>query len=263
MSKEYTPQAAPNGVYSLARVSGRGFIHVTCLIANIPSAVAGYEKGCFLQALDPTNGLTSWYYNSGTLTSCTFTAFDLTSLATIVALTATPAELNTLHTQTISVPAGAGITGGTGTIYKTSVQKSGDRYVITLEMDLTGLGSSTTDLDIIGQGVSVAHIGQLSAAQAGATVHMLSMQCLEAPATGVTDIDVYSATEGTGKFDDAVTGLTETALITSGGAWTNGRVLGCTTVPLSTEFLYLTCGAAGTVGTYTAGKFRITIVGYD
>ena len=88
------------------------------------------------------------------------------------------------------------------------------------------------------------------------------MTCLEAPAGGVTDIDLYSATEGTGKFDDAVTGLTETALITAGGAWTNGATKAATTVPLSTEYLYLTGGAGGTAATYTAGKFLITLLGY-
>lgn len=184
-------------------------------------------------------------------------------LGNLSGLTATQTELNTLHTQTLTGGAGAGITGGTGTIYKTSVQKSGDRYVITIDIDLTGLSSSTTDLDIIGQSTTPAYIGLLNVLQAGATVHSLAMTCLEAPAGGVTDIDVYSATEGTGKFDDAVTGLTETALITSGGAWTNGATKGCTTVPLSTEYLYLTGGAAGTAAPYTAGKFRIVIVGYD
>lgn len=157
--------------------------------------------------------------------------------------------------------AGAGVTGGTGTIYKTETMRSGSFYKINIFVDLTGLGSSTTDLDIIGQGVSVAHIGRLSAAEAGTTVQGIRMTCLELPATGVTDIDLYSAVESTGVFDAGIGTLTETALITAGGVWTNGAVKGATTVPGNTEYLYLVNGAAGVVGTYTAGKFLIEIYG--
>lgn len=158
--------------------------------------------------------------------------------------------------------AGAGFTTGTGTIYKTAVSRRGDLYVGEFWIDLTGLGSSTTDLDIIGVSTTPAYFALLNTAQFGATIHSVTMTCEEAPAGGVTDIDMYSATEGTGKFDDAVTGLTETAIITSGGAWTNGATKAATTVPLATEYLYLTGGAGGTAATYTAGKFKITVVGY-
>lgn len=248
MSQTYIPHAAPASVYEVYKIPGRGVMFAACLIANIPSAKKGYAKGCFLQTLDATGEADGLYINTGTFTSCTFTAFDL-NLAQ-----------NSLP-QTLTVPAGAGITGGPGTVYKTTVRLWGDIYRTTIFIDITGLQSSTTDLDIIGQSTTPAHIGQLSVAQQGVTTQSLTMTCMEAPATGVTDIDLYSAVEGTGKFDDAVTGLTETALITAGGAWTNGAVKGATTVPTNTEFLYLTCGAAGTVGTYSAGKFLIELVG--
>jgi hypothetical protein len=177
-------------------------------------------------------------------------------------VTASAATLNALPSPTLASGAGAGITDGTGTIYKTSVQIIGGIYKTTIMLDLTGVASSTTDLDIIGTGTAAAYIAKLTAAENGGTILAISMQCLEAPAGGVTDIDLYSATEGTGKFDDAVTGLTETALITAGGAWTNGATKGATVVPASTEYLYLTGGAAGTAATYTAGKFIITVYGY-
>jgi hypothetical protein len=128
-------------------------------------------------------------------------------------------------------------------------------------LDLTGLSSSTTDLDVIGQSTPAAYLMQVLAAELG-TVLIVRMQCLEAPAGGVADIDLYSAAEATGKFDDGIAALTETALVTSGGAWTNGRVLGATTVPAPNEYLYLTCGAAGTPAAYTAGKFLIELFGY-
>lgn len=177
-------------------------------------------------------------------------------------VTASAATLNALPSPTLASGAGAGITDGTGTIYKTSVQIIGGIYKTTIMIDLTGLASSTTDLDILGTGLSAAYIAKLTAAENGGTILAISMQCLEAPAGGVTDIDMYSAVEGTGKFDDAVTGLTETALITSGGAWSNGTTKGATVVPASTEYIYLTGGAGGTAATYTAGKFIITVYGY-
>src|SRR5689334_18337495 len=74
-------------------------------------------------------------------------------------VTPTAAELNTLHSQTLTTGAAAGFTGGTGTIYKNSVQLSGGIYRTQILFDLTGLGSSTTDLDIIGQGASAAYMG--------------------------------------------------------------------------------------------------------
>lgn len=178
-------------------------------------------------------------------------------------VTASAATLNALPSPTLASGAGAGITDGTGTIYKTAVQIIGGIYKTTLLLDLTGLASSTTDLDIIGTGTSAAYIAKLTAAECGGTILAIAMKCLEAPAGGIADIDLYSAVEGTGKFDDAVAStLTETALITAGGSWTNGTTKAATTAPAATEYLYLTGGAGGTAATYTAGKFLIEIYGY-
>lgn len=168
---------------------------------------------------------------------------------------------NTLLSPSLTTGAGAGITGGAGTIYKSSVGLNGGIYLTTILIDLTDLSSSTTDLDIIGQSTPAAHLGQITAAQNG-TILAVRMTCLEAPAGGVTDIDLYSATVATGVFDGIVTDLVETAIITSGAAWTNGRVLGATVVPPANDYLYLTGGTGGTAAAYTAGKFLIELLGY-
>lgn len=195
----------------------------------------------------------------------------LKSTASVVvesATSSTPGTLNNAQLLALtrggllSTEAGAGVTGGTGTVYRSGVEKAGNIIRTSILIDLTGLQSSTTDLDIIGQGASVAHIGRITAARNG-TILTGRMYCLEAPATGVTDIDLYSATEGTGVFDGDIAALTETALVTSGGAWTNGTMKSFTGWPVANEYLYLTCGAAGTVGTYTAGKFLLVLEGYD
>jgi hypothetical protein len=179
--------------------------------------------------------------------------------------TVTMTELSSLANANsiLSTEAGAGITGGTGTVYETSVRKVGSITTTEILLDLTGLGSSTTDLDIIGQGVAAAHLGQITAARNGSTNLTVQMTCLEAPAGGVTDIDLYSATQATGVFDGAIGDLTETAIITAGGAWANGTVKGGTAAVAADQYLYLTSGAAGTAGTYTAGKFLITLKSYD
>lgn len=157
---------------------------------------------------------------------------------------------------------GAGISGGTGTVFKSSVQRVGDIIKTTILIDLTGLSSSTTDLDIIGTGAVEAYLGQITAAKNG-TILSGKMTCLEVPAGGVVDIDLYSATEGTGKFDDAISGLAETALITAGGNWTLAAVKALGAIPAANSYLYLTGGAGGTADVYTAGKFLIELEGYE
>ena len=163
---------------------------------------------------------------------------------------------------TMQLEAGAGITSGTGTVYRSSVTKDNGLITTTILIDLTGLASSTTDLDIIGVGTSPAHIGQVSVARSG-TLLSGRMTCLEVPAGGVADIDLYSATEGTGVFDGGVAALTETALITAGGNWTLALVKAIAQPAATSQYLYLTGSAAGTAATYTAGKFLIELQGYD
>lgn len=166
-----------------------------------------------------------------------------------------------LTSKTNGTP-GAGITGGTGTVIKTSVQRVGGIITTKIFIDLTGLGSSTTDLDIIGVGSSAAYLGQITAARNG-TIIAGTMTCLEVPTGGADDVDLYSATEATGVFDGGIGSLAETALVTSGGAWTLNGSKAFGNMPAANEYLYLTGGEAGTAATYTAGKFMIELTGYE
>ena len=151
---------------------------------------------------------------------------------------------------------------GTGGFVKTHVTREGGLIITRLFVDLTGLSSSTTDLDIIGQGTDPSFLTQITAAVNG-TVVGGTMTCLEVPAGGVTDIDLYVATAATGKFDDAISGLAgQAAVVTSGGAWTLARVLGTSPdAVVANGYLYLTGGAAGTAAAYTAGRILITLFG--
>tara|TARA_R100001015_G_scaffold19185_1_gene15780 strand:+ start:276 stop:902 length:627 start_codon:yes stop_codon:yes gene_type:complete len=163
--------------------------------------------------------------------------------------------------NTMPVEAGTGITTGSGTIYRSSVIQSGGIITTQILIDLTGL-RSTGSGDIIGvNGTSlVCHIGQITAARNG-TILTGSMECFEAPAGGDPDINVHSATEGTGVEDGAIGDLTETLLVNAGDATLGSKVY-FTAVPAADAFLYLTTGDA-TDADYTAGKLLIELKGYD
>jgi len=179
-----------------------------------------------------------------------------TTLSSISSTGVASFDANTLATE-----AGTGITGGTGTIYRSSVIRTGGIIHTNILIDLTRL-RSTASGDIIGvNGTSnVCHIGQITAARNG-TILAGRMTCFEAPAGGDPDINVHSATESTGVEDGAISDLTETLLVNAGDA-TTGSVVTFTGVPTADEFLYLTLGAT-TDADYTAGKLLIELFGYE
>jgi len=166
-----------------------------------------------------------------------------------------------LDANTMAVEAGTGITTGSGTLYRSSVQRVGGIITTRILIDLTGL-RSTGGADIIGvNGTAlVCHIGQITAAQNG-TILTGSMECFEAPAGGDPDINIHSATESTGVEDGLISGLTETLLVNAGDATLGSKVF-FAAAPAADEFLYLTTGAA-TDADYSAGKLFIELMGYE
>ncbi len=180
----------------------------------------------------------------------------ITTLSSISSTGVSSFDANTLATE-----AGTGITGGTGTIYRSAVQRVGGIITTRILIDLTGL-RSTASGDIIGvNGTSnVCHIGQITAARNG-TILTGSMECFEAPAGGDPDINVHSATESTGVEDGAISSLTETLLVNAGDATLGSKVY-FSAVPAADEFLYLTLGDT-TDADYTAGKLFIELMGYE
>ena len=165
---------------------------------------------------------------------------------------------NITTASAIMTPA-AGITTDAD-VYGSSITRAGDLITTRILIDLTDLVGSTTDLDIIGKSAVASHVGRVTTAVNG-VIKAGQVTCLELPAGGVTDIDFYSATVATGAENVDVTTLTETILITAGGAWTNGASKAFTTVPPADDYLYIVNGAAGVPGTFTAGKFLIELIG--
>lgn len=170
-----------------------------------------------------------------------------------------------LDANALATGAGAGITSGTGTVYASAVGRRGGVYTTEILIDLTGLDSVATDGDIIGvSGTSdVCHIGRITAAECG-TILGGTVRCLEVPAGGDPNIALYSATEGTGVENGAISSLTETVIFDPNADWTIDMSRSITGVPAANEYLYLVQGdATGTAATYTAGKFLITLYGYE
>lgn len=175
------------------------------------------------------------------------------------AVTSTAAELNKLDDSVVILSAGAGVSAAE--TYKSGYFQQGGIITTRIFIDLTGLVGSATDLDIIGNtgGATSAHLGRIVTATAGTMIGG-RVTCLEVPAGGSADVDFYSASESTGAQDGLVTSLTETALVTSGGAWTSGASKGMTALPAANDYIYITNGAASG-GTFTAGKFLIEFFG--
>jgi hypothetical protein len=156
---------------------------------------------------------------------------------------------------------------GTAAVYVTQVNRLKSDVTTnvnivktTIMIDLTGLKDGGTAGDIIGKdGSGVAYIGQVTTANQG-VVFGVTMTCVETPAGGSTDIDLYSATEGTGVNDTAIGDLTETQIINAGAASAGTMVAGGDIA--ADQYLYLVSQGTGDA-TYTAGRFLIEITGYD
>lgn len=204
--------------------------------------------------IDSDNG--AWRVATGRDGSVTITSNGVTMMTKAAGATS-PLVI------TGSTPPSRGAGASAAETYDASVGRTGGIITTRIVIDLTGLVASTTDLDIIGNtgGAASAHFGQFTALLNG-TFTGGQVTCLEVPAGGPADIDFYSATESTGAQDALVTSLTETALITAGGAWTSGLSKGMTALPAANEYLYLANGAAGSPATYTAGKFLIELLGH-
>lgn len=211
----------------------------------------------YFQAVNSSGTLIDVYQIDGT-GALTFSAADL-SLADL-GITSTAAEINKLDDSATVLTKGAGVSAAE--TYAVGFLRNGTLVHTRIVVDLTGLVGSATDLDIIGNtgGAASAHWGQITTANCGAMVGGL-VTCLEAPAGGSTDIDFYSATVSTGAQDGLVTDLTETVLVTSGGAWASGTTKGMTGLPTANDYLYI-CNGAASGGTFTAGKFLIQFFGY-
>jgi hypothetical protein len=183
--------------------------------------------------------------------------------AKILDLTTTNAELEQISGVILSdMTEGAGITAGTLTICQHSVTKVGGLYNTNIRVDLTGLDSSGTADDIIGDVAGgAAHIGQITAAKNGTIVYS-TITVLETPATGDTDINISTSTAASGAFDADVTALAGYAQLLNGGTWSAAAAtqILLTAIPAANSYIYLSQGGT-TNNEYSAGIFMLELWG--
>lgn len=177
-------------------------------------------------------------------------------------ITATASELNAAADQSgnVSTMSASTVMASTVASYDVSTFRTGNIIKTTIYIDLTGAKSTTTDNDIIGD-TGACHIGQVTTAVNG-VIFAGQVGCAEVPTTGADDINLSSASVATGAYDADATGLTNAqAIMTAGGAHAIGTVKPFTVLPTADYYLYLSCGEAGTVGTYDAGILIIEMWG--
>ncbi len=175
-----------------------------------------------------------------------------------MALTKVSDDMISTSLNTMLVSAGVGITGA-AELFKTSQSRDGDLVSTTILIDLTGLNSGGVAGDIIGQdGLNVAYFGQVTASGTG-SIFGVKITCLETPAGGDADIDIYSATEGTGVEDTPISDLTETQIVNSGSLSAGSVAYGGTVA--ANQYLYFV-GQGTSNATYTAGRLMIELTGY-
>lgn len=179
-----------------------------------------------------------------------------------VVVTATAAELNQIDgALLVDMTPGTGISTGTGTVCEHTVVKVGGIYHTTILVDLTGLNSGANADDIIGKADTAnCHIGQITAAVNG-TIIGGRMTCLETPAGGDDDVDLWDSTAATGTEDTDIDDLGGEHKLVDAGDATAGAVDVLTAFPAANSYLYLTAGTGDTNDTYTAGKFLIELWG--
>lgn len=156
-------------------------------------------------------------------------------------------------------------TGADGSdLYESTVIRNdtGDLFYTQVFIDIDGLVSSGADNDVIGEDLAAnAHFGQYTVAEMG-TLIGARVTCLETPAGGEVDLDIYSNASGT--IAEDADGTTGTALVDRAGDWAAGDVRAFAALPAANEYLYITQGTASTptAGTYTAGKFLLEFWGH-
>lgn len=189
----------------------------------------------------------------------TLTGTDGAMLVQVTGITA----LGVVTTDSLvswALGAATGITTGSGTVVQQSVWREGRFIHSQIFIDIDGLRSTAGD-DIIGvNGTSLdCHIGQITLARNG-VLFRGTMMCLEVPATGDVDIDLYGNVESTGSESDDPAGLTGTGILLDAGDWVAEKIIDITTMPAADEHLYLVAGSA-TDADYTTGKLLIDFWG--
>jgi hypothetical protein len=153
--------------------------------------------------------------------------------------------------------AGVGITGGTGTVYHSWIERNGNIIKTSIYLDITGLGSSVTAGDIIGVAGGPAHIGQITAAKNG-TIFAGQVTTLETPTTNIGNLDLVASATGTDAFDAAVT---SGAILLDSNGLTVNTIDALSAFPSAGDYIYITSQETTAVAAAAAGQILIELYG--
>lgn len=163
----------------------------------------------------------------------------------------------------LTTESGSGWAGATA--YSSEVTKAGKVITTHVFVDIEDLMVTTTESDIIGDNTAAnSHAGHIAVADCG-QIYDGWIVCLEAPTTGIADIDFTVSSASTGAEDADVDALADAVILVAATEnWTLNMRKEMALYPGATsDFLYLSAGVAGTAGQYGAGKFLITFKGYQ
>ena len=150
---------------------------------------------------------------------------------------------------------------GTGAVTEWVIVRTPTVIISQMFLDVTGMNSGGTAGDIIGKADQAnCHFGLITKEKNG-TIFGGFMRCMETPATGDDDIDVYGTVlEATGTEDAAIASLTNEVAITNAGNWA-AEVEFANIANPGVGYLYLVSAIGDANATYSAGKFLLTLYG--
>ncbi len=163
---------------------------------------------------------------------------------------------------------GGGFNGAETATVKVAVVNG--EIVTTILADITGLLSSGTVKDVIGEDdTAAAYLTRITSAVNG-VIYRASIACTETPAgsNAEADLDLVTSSDSLAEDAEYDSGTTEVALIPATADWTLGLYresaagLDCGAITANSHYVYLADGSgAASGGTYTAGKFIIKLYG--
>ena len=173
-------------------------------------------------------------------------------------------QVNTNNTK-VSIGSGhTSIAGGSKSSW--NLLQISNFYKNELFIELIGLSVESGMYEIIGNSSGgAAFFGQITYQYFG-NVKAMSVLCLEVPA-GVGSYSArlvpWSAEESNLTYGQLISddSTTEQILMDKAGDWTAGEIFWATSMPSNNYYIYLANKSSGS-GTYTAGKYLLTLYGY-
>jgi hypothetical protein len=159
---------------------------------------------------------------------------------------------------------GSGLRAASGFRFNSSIYRIGNVIKTTILVDITGLKSTSDEGDTIGNDTDanswLYYVG--SGLESGSFYGGSgTVTCLETPAGGDADIDLYEATSSAVAGEASIGA--NTLILERGGSWAAGDVK-VITAGNSSRYVYMSAGSAdgSGAGTYSAGVFLIELYGF-